>query len=124
MKENLKIPSEAEDLKNLILCMWVEVGRARLGDSITIDSESRDVWDSINTLPQYLWNAWENELSKKGFTRRNFLRLMRYRTDDLLLWAYDRITWRELVNKVIESIEGPLGKAVVEGSDEDQRLHH
>lgn len=121
-ERKLKIPQEAEDLKNLLLCMWVEIGRVRLGNNISVSPESTDVWDSVNKLRQHLWDAWEEELSKKGFTRRKFFRLMKYRTDDLLLWAYDRIPWKEFMDRVIESIEGPMGKAILEGSDNDQRL--
>jgi len=113
MLDDLKIPPEVEDAKNLILYMWVEIGHARLGDSVAVEPDSTDVYNSINMLSQYLWKAWENELSKKGFTRRKFLRLMRYRTDDVLLWAYDRIPWRKFMVRVIESIEGPMGKTIV-----------
>jgi hypothetical protein len=42
VNEGFKVLREAEDVKNLMLSMWVEVGRVRLGDSIT-DPESQDV---------------------------------------------------------------------------------
>jgi len=115
MGENLKIPPESEDVKNAVLYMWLEIGRVRLGDSTPIDSEREEIW-SGKILPEYLWNHWGGELSKKGFTQRKFLRLMKYRTDDILLWTYDRIPWRELVDRIIESMEGPIGKAILEGS--------
>ncbi len=115
MGERLKIPAESEAVKNVVLFLWVEVGKARLGDSIPADPERKDIW-SGSTLPEYLWDIWKDELGKKGFTHQKFLRLMKYRTDDMLLWVYDRIPWRELVDRIIESMEGPIGKAIVEGS--------
>lgn len=115
MEERLKVPTESEDVKNTVLYMWIEIGHARLGENTAIDPERKDIW-SGSTLPEYLWNIWKDELSRKGFTHHRFLRLMKYRTDDMLLWSYDRIPWRELVDRIIESIEGPIGKAIVEGS--------
>lgn len=115
MGENLKIPPESEHTKNVALYMWLEIGRARLGDSPAVDLEREDVW-SGRILPEYLWEQWEDELSKKGFTKRSFLRLMKYRIDDILLWTFDRIPWRELIDRVVESMDTPIGKAILEGS--------
>ena len=115
MGENLKIPPESEHVKNTALYMWLEIGQTRLGDSPAIDPEREDVWSS-KILPEYLWDQWEDELSKKGFTKRKFLRLMKYRTDDILLWTYDRIHWRELIDRIVESMDTPIGKAILEGS--------
>lgn len=115
MGENLKIPPESENVKNTSLYMWLEIGRVRLGDSHAVDPEREDIW-SGRILPEYLWDQWKDPLTKRGFTKRSFLRLMKYRTDDILLWTYDRIHWRELINRIIESIDSPIGKAVLEGS--------
>jgi hypothetical protein len=115
MVEKLEAPKESEDVKNAILYMWVEIGKTRLGDSIPTDPERKGIW-SGSTLPEYLWAMWKDELGRKGFTHQKFLRLMKYRTDDVFLWAYNRIPWSNLVARVIESIEGPMGKAIVEGS--------
>jgi hypothetical protein len=104
MGENLKIPPESEQVKNTVLYMWLEIGQARLGDSSAIDLEREGVW-SGKILPEYLWDQWEDELSKKGFTKRKFLRLMKYRVDDILLWTYDRIHWRELIDRIVESMD-------------------
>lgn len=114
MEENLKVPPESEDVKNAVLYMWLEIGRVRLGDSTPFDPQREDIW-SGKVLPEYLWNRWEDELSKKGFTQRKFLQLMKYRIDDVLLWTYDRIPWIELVDRIKESIKGPIGKAILEG---------
>jgi hypothetical protein len=43
---------------------------------------------------------------------------MRYRTDDPVLWAFNRISWAELIN----TLDSNIGKAILEGSDKDQRL--
>ena len=108
MEVNLKIPPEPIEVKDFILAL-----RSQLGRTSTINWDSMAVWAG-NKIPQYLWSYWRNELSKKGFTWQSFLRLMKYRTDDAILWAYDRITWREFLDKVLEAIEGPFGKALLE----------
>ena len=121
MGKRFKVPTESEEVKNALLYMWVEIGKVRLGDNIPADPEQKDIW-SGGVLPEYLWSVWKDELSKNGFTHRKFMRLMKYRADDMLLWVYDRIPWRELVDRIIDSVEGPIGKAIVEDSPLHQRL--
>lgn len=108
METKLKIPEESREIKKFIIAV-----RSQLGENTTINWDSMAVWAG-NRIPQYLWKSWRNELSRKGFTWQKFLRLMKYRTDDAILWAYDRISWTEFVESVIKSIEGPLGRALVE----------
>lgn len=108
-REELSIPSEPKDILKSILAL-----RSDLGSSRGINWDSLAVWAG-NRLQQYLWNNWNRGLRKKGFTWQSFLRLMKYRTDDAILWAYSRISWEDFMTKVIESIKGVLGKAIVEG---------
>lgn len=116
MVKDLKAPEEDEVLKNLLLLMWVETGRVRLDNHMNVNPDSDEVWDSVNALPRRLWDAWKDELTRKGFTRNKFLRLMRYLHDDMLLWAYDRIPWGEFIERTVMAIEGPTGKEILEGS--------
>lgn len=44
---------------------------------------------------------------------QRFLRLMKYRTDDALLWAEGRMSWESFMKRVIESLEGPLGEMIM-----------
>ena len=108
METKLYIPEESKDVKKFILAV-----RLQLGESKTINWNSLAVW-SGNRIPQYLWRKWRTELTKRDFTWQKFLKLMKFNTEHAILWAYDRITWKEFVERVIESIEGPLGKAIVE----------
>jgi len=108
MEKQLKIPKESYEIKNFILAV-----RSQLDKNTMINWDSMAVWAG-NRIPQYLWSAWRNELTKRGFTWQKFLRLMKYRTEDAILWAHDRISWMEFVEKIIESIDGPLGQALVE----------
>lgn len=108
METELKIPEESKEVKKLIKAL-----RSQLGESNTINWDSLSVWYG-NKIPQYLWSFWRNELTKRGFTWQKFLRLMKYRTEDAILWVYGRISWKEFTEKVLESIEGPLGRALVE----------
>jgi len=102
---------EPEDVKNSTLYMWVETGRIRLEGLKSPDDE---VWHG-NKLADHLWNSWENELTKRGFAKRQFQQLMRYATDDVLLWAYDRIHWSELLERITSLVDGNVGKAILEG---------
>jgi hypothetical protein len=105
--------SEPEEVKNLTLFMWVETGRVRLAD-LKFDSDSDDVWHG-NKLADHLWNSWEKELARRGFTRLQFQQLMHYTTDDVLLWAFERIHWSELVERIMSLVDGDLGKAILDG---------
>jgi len=76
-------------------------------------------WDNLalwfgNNIQKYLWDNWKDDLKKKGFTWQKFLRLMKYRTGDTLLWIDDRISWELFVNKIREDIDGDLGSWIVE----------
>jgi len=72
-------------------------------------------WNSLNVwygnqLPKYLWNEWENDLKPKGFSWQKFLRLLKHRTDKIILWYKGIIKWEELVKEFVDLIEGPLGQ--------------
>ena len=112
--KNLKIPKEEEILKNLILSMWIEVGRVRLGDQMPVNLDSPELWDSLTTFTQSIWDSWKDDLEEKGFTKKKFFRFMKYLTDDILLWAYDRISWGELVDRIRKAIEGPIAKDMLD----------
>lgn len=70
------------------------------------------VW-AANRLPKYLWDHWKDELKSRGYTWQLFMRVMRYRTDNVLLWYYGSISWEELADTIIELMEGPVGKNLV-----------
>lgn len=108
LERKLEIPPEPEEIRQSILAL-----RSRLGPSVGIDWDSLAVWAG-NRIPQYLWAKWKMELREEGFTWQKFLKLMKYRTGDAILWANRRITWENFMNKVLESIRGPLGKALIE----------
>lgn len=108
MESDLKIPEGSKEVKK-----FIQAVRSQLGESDTINWDSLAVWAG-NRIPQYLWSKWRTELKKRGFTWQKFLRLMKYRTDDAILWTYNRISWTDFVEKVIKSIEGPLGTALAE----------
>lgn len=114
LDKDFKIPKEDEILKNLILSMWVEVGRVRLGDQMPVNLDSSEVWDSVTTFAQSIWDSWKDDLEAKGFTKIKFLRFMKYLTDDILLWAYDRLSWGELIDRIREEIEGPIAKDILD----------
>jgi len=81
-----------------------------LGVSGSIDWDSLAVWYR-NIVPSYLWSEckWREILIREGFTWQSFLKLMKYRTDDILLWVRGEIGWEELVERILRSLRGPLG---------------
>jgi hypothetical protein len=83
----------------------------------THGSGSRIDWDSVavwlgNSLPKYLWEGWKNELGEKGFTWQKFLKLMKYRTEDIILWVNDKISWADFMGRVTCSIDGPFSEMI------------
>lgn len=66
-----------------------------------------------NKIPKCFWDQWKDELKPAGFTWQKFMRLLRLRTDNFLMWYRGIITWEELIKTVRELVEGPLGKEMV-----------
>jgi len=96
----LKIPSEPKNIKEFIISV-----RRGLKGSDDIDYDSSAVW-YLNKLPKYLWNEWKDELIHRGYSWQRFLRIMRFHTNDLILWALeDKLNWEELVKKVINTLK-------------------
>lgn len=100
---NLPVPKEPQEVKE-----WIESLDKRKG-SPGIGWESLNVWYG-NQLPKYLWKEWKDELGYRGFNWQKFLRLLKYRTDKIILWHKGIIKWKELVEEFIDLIEGPLGQ--------------
>lgn len=98
----ISIPSEPMEIKAQILEYMKRSGSGSSG----IDWDSLALWYG-NPIPSYLWKncGWKNVLSKQGFTWQKFLKKMKYRTEDALLWVKGSITWEDFAKKVIESID-------------------
>lgn len=73
--------------------------------------DSLDVWYG-NQLPKYLWGEWKGILKPRGFTWQKFLRLLKHRTDAILLWYKGIYPWERFIQETINLIEGPLGKEI------------
>ena len=86
----------------------------RLGNAAT-EPDSPELWSAGDKIAEQMWQEWSGPLTTRGFTRRKFIHLMKHRTDDLLLWSFNRITWEELVDRIISSIDGPSGQLAVQG---------
>ena len=74
--------------------------------------ENLNVWYGLE-LPKYLWSEWKDELKQTGFNWQTFLRLLKHRTDAILLWHKGVYTWEQLIEKITELIEGPMGQEIV-----------
>lgn len=73
--------------------------------------ENLNVWYG-NQLPKYLWDEWKETLKPAGFTWQKFLRLLRHRTDAVLLWYKGAYTWKQFIEETIKLIDGPLGQEI------------
>lgn len=102
----LFIPKEPEHVKE-----WIKTVDEGLGKSPSTKWESLGVWYG-NQLPKYLWHEWKDILKPRGFTWQNFLKLLKHRTDAVLLWHKGMFTWNEFVKETINLIEGPLGREI------------
>jgi len=104
--KNLNIPKEPQEVKD-----WIK-NLEKYGGSPGIDWDSLNVWYG-NQLPKYLWRSWKDELIPRGFTWQKFLRLLKYRTDKIILWYKGIIKWEDLVKEIIDLLNGPLGQNLV-----------
>jgi len=105
MNLNLSTPKEPIEVKEKI-----KVFHQKYKDPGS-DWASLNVWFG-NQLPKYLWQEWKEDLKSRGFTWQKFLKLLKYRTDKIILWSQDEIKWEGLIKEVIDLINGPLGQNV------------
>jgi len=109
MKVNLLIPTEPKELKT-----WMK----SLKETTFINNTNPNIdWDSFviwsgNQLPKYLWKEWKDQLKPQGFTWQKILKLLRYRTDRILLWFKGGLLWEDLIKEIINLIEGPTGQDI------------
>ena len=103
---NLITPKEPLQLRE-----FMETLKREHGGDPRIRWDSFIVW-SGNQLPKYLWNEWKGELKANGFMWQSFLKILRQRTDIVLLWFADAITWEAFVEDVIVLLESPLATQI------------
>jgi len=104
----LTTPKEPKEVKD-----WIRMLNKEANGKEGINWNSLNVWYA-NKLPKYLWSEWETELSPFGLNWQKFLKLMSFRTDQIILWAYDEIPWENLVKEVEKVVRGPLGQRISE----------
>jgi len=101
----LKIPPEPLEIKERIISI-----RSTLMDEgrKSIRWDNLAVW-AFNMLPKYLWKYWKKELMREGITWQDFLSILKYETKYIRSWAFGYLSWRELMEEIIESLEFALG---------------
>jgi len=104
----LTTPKEPKEVKD-----WIRMLTKEADSQEGINWTSLNVWYG-NKLPKYLWDEWKAELSPSGFNWQKFLRLMSFRTDQIILWAYGETSWENLVDEMKELIYSPLGQKISE----------
>lgn len=102
----LFIPKEPKHVKD-----WIRAVENGTKGSPDIKWDSFNVWYG-NQLPKYLWSEWKDILKPRGFTWQKFLKLLRQRTDAVLMWHKGLCTWGEFIKETINLIEGPLGQDI------------
>lgn len=58
----------------------------------------------FNLLPKYLWDHWGPDLRSNGITWQKFLRLLKYDNKYIRLWAFDKLSWEELIKEIKSTI--------------------
>ena len=106
MDVELIIPGEPTAIKAVLSAL-----RAQEKDKQKINWSATYIW-SGNQLPLYLWEKWRNDLNKKGFSWQSFLRIIKSRNYEAILWAHEKISWNEFVSELIDAIYGPLGQVL------------
>lgn len=102
----LNTPKEPQHVKE-----WIRSVEKMNSKDPKVNWENLNVWYG-NQLPKYLWEEWKDELKPAGFTWQKLLRLLKHRTDAVLLWYKGAYTWEQFVEKVVELIEGPMGQEI------------
>jgi len=103
----LHIPKESPEVKKWMV--WVE---SQTQNTPNIKWDALNVWYG-NKLPKYLWDEWKDKLKPEGFTWQIFLKLIRHRTDKVVLWNKGILKWEELIRDFIDLIKGPFGKEIL-----------
>lgn len=107
MKVKLNIPQEPLDVKAFIH------GFKQDGEP---NSEIR--WDSLsvwygNQLQKYLWKEWKDTLLPYGFTWQKFMKLLKHRTDQAILWSIDDISWSAFIKEIFKLLDNPIADRIV-----------
>ena len=97
----LETPEEPAHIKKRIKEVREILSREASIDRLSQDTLS--VW-FFNLLPKYLWDHWGPALRSNGITWQKFLRLLKYDTKYMRLWAFDKISWEELVKEIKNTI--------------------
>jgi len=105
MRLNLYTPKEPKEIKK-----WIQ-NQSQQRDSSEIDWASLNVWFG-NKLPRFLWKEWQGELKPVGFNWQKFLKLLKYRTDAIILWSQGKLKWENLIKEIQKLINNPLGENI------------
>lgn len=103
---NLHTPKEPQHVKD-----WIRSIEQMSSKDPAVKWEKLNVWYGLE-LPKYLWAEWKTELKPMGFTWQKFLRLLKHRTDAVLLWYKGAYTWDRFIEETIKLIDGPLGEEI------------
>ena len=104
---SLKFPPEPMSLKKLMKDLMKRYS-----------GEEWDVKDFIawvgNKLPAYLWTKyyWKYILSREGWTWQSFLKFLSRRTDEIVKWINDEISWSQLINDIMNDLRSPTVKMI------------
>ncbi len=94
-------PPEPVDIKELIRNVKEGLSNGRE----EIDRDAIAVWH-MNRLPKYLWDSWGDHLKKIGITWQFFVKVLRYHTIDMILWAIaNKLSWSEFLDRVVSTLE-------------------
>jgi len=104
MYQELQTPEEPKQILKIVKTLSSQ-------QSDIIDWSSTYIW-SGNQLPLYLWDSWRNDLTRKGLSWQDFLRIIKSRNYEAILWTHGKLSWSEYASEIVNAIYGPLGQTL------------
>jgi len=80
------------------------------------DIDTISVWFG-NKLPSYLWkeSGWSTPLKKEGYNWQSFLKILSLHKKEMIKWSRDKLSWKELLETIQETIKDPVFKKILVG---------
>lgn len=80
------------------------------------DIDTLTIWFG-NKLPSYLWRegGWSKPLKSMGYNWQSFLKILSLHKKEMIKWSRNKISWKEFLLKIEETIKDPVFKQILTG---------
>ena len=78
------------------------------------DFDTLAVWFG-NKIPSYLWKegGWSSQLKSMGYNWQSFLKILSLHKKEMIKWSRNKLSWKELLSKIEETIRDPVFKKIL-----------